>query len=58
MEPRIPQKVVPESALATKGAPKGPKELKNDKKCPKITKIIKNIEKIAPKSYNILSGNE
>ena len=59
MDPRIPQKVVPESALAPKGAPKGPKELKKDNKCSKITESNqKNIEKIAPKSHNILSGNE
>ena len=31
---KIPQKVVPESALAPKGAPKGPKELKINKKVP------------------------
>ena len=57
MDPRIPQKVVPESALAPKGAPKGPKELKINKKvCQNHQK--KTIEKIAPKSYDIIAGNE
>ena len=42
-----------------RGAPKGPKELKKDKKYPQITENHeKNTEKIAPKSYNILAGNE
>ena len=41
MDPRIPQKVVPESALAPKGTPKGPKELKIDKK------VSKNHQKFA-----------
>ena len=46
--------------MAPKGALKGPKELKKNKKYPKITENNekKNSEKIAPKSYNILAGNE